>query len=438
MYLTKEEENWYSGEKGPVLEWATKILVEYGEALGAERLLDLDFGGLGSFPQQVFQTDSSYMPSIRGDPPPETWEYIRKNGYAITIGTHIRRDTDHWREYGFTEKENKEAININKKLDELIIKFGIIPTHTCAPYNVGFLGTGPHFGSHMASSESSLVIFLNSIIGARLMRDDYPSLLASHITGKSPAADLHLNENRQGKILFNIESNSLNMSDYNILGIYIGKICRKKIPVLTGIPRNVDVDKLKQFGASAAIGGGLAMYHIVGVTPEAPTVEKAFGSRKPEEIISINEDQLKKGKEELNTYGPEKIDVVCLGCPHASIRQLHKYAMLIKNKKVHNNTELWIHAAPQTIYEAKIFGIADIIYAAGGKLISNCILETAGGSQGNAHRNGLFSKRMPHIKVVATDSGKWGKCLPYRLGVDLWFGSDKDCIESAIAGGWIK
>ncbi|NJN79793.1 MAG: DUF521 domain-containing protein, partial [Anaerolineales bacterium] len=177
---------------------------------------------------------------------------------------------------------------------------GTIPTWTCAPYQTEFK---PKFGDQIAWGESNAISFANSVIGARTER--YPDLfdVCCAVTGRAPAIGLHLTENRAGKILLQLKDIpiELQQSDdfYPVLGQLMGKVSLERIPVIQGLEYVPHEDQLKALGAAGASSGSVAMFHIVGVTPEAQTLESAFQGKQPEEVIEVTMDLLRESRKAL-------------------------------------------------------------------------------------------------------------------------------------------
>ena len=180
---------------------------------------------------------------------------------------------------------------------------------------------------------------------------------------------------------------------------------------------------LKGLNAAGASSGGIQMYHILGVTPEANTFEAAFGSKNPKEIIHYGKAERIRTYENLNSAKDERVDLVILGCPHYSLEQLREVAGLLDGKKVHENVFLWIWTAHQLKDIADRNGYTDIISRAGGYLLTDsCPLNT-----------NLFPKG---TRVVATDSAKQAHYGPPIGGVEVWFGTIEECVDCAITGKW--
>src|SRR5207237_6259211 len=165
---------------------------------------------------------------------------------------------------------------------------------TCAPYQTAWR---PHFGQQSAWGESNAIVFANSVIGARTER--YPDLLdiCAAITGRVPATGLHLAENRAGQLLLRLQAVPIRLqqddSFYPVLGYVVGQIAGDRIPVIDGLRHTPAEDQLKAFGAAAASSGAVALFHLVGVTPEEPTVEEGCREHAPAQLVDLTMEQLR-------------------------------------------------------------------------------------------------------------------------------------------------
>jgi hypothetical protein len=240
--------------------------------------------------------------------------------------------------------------------------------------------------------------------------------LVSAIAGRTLYTGLHLDENRKGEILFLVKLKKIQPDDFAAIGYYLGKVCGTRIPVIDGIQGQASTAALKNMGAAAASTGAVAMFHVPGLTPEAPTIEKAFGGRKPAETIEMDDRVLARTKEEMSSLkSPGPLDIVALGCPHYTLEEVVSVARLLEGKRVNPGVELWICTHNGVIDLAKQLGVARVIQGAGGRLFSGCIL--------CLHNVEPYSGRR-----LMSDSGK---ICYYRPAI---YGSQQGCVEAAIQG----
>jgi predicted aconitase len=295
-----------------------------------------------------------------------------------------------------------------------------------APYQTEYK---PKFGDQIAWGESNAISFANSVIGARTER--YPDLfdVCCAITGRAPAIGLHLTENRAGKILLQLKNIPLELqrSDdfYPVLGQLMGKVSLEKIPVIQGLEYAPNEDQLKALAAAGASSGGVAMFHIVGVTPEAQTFESAFQNKQPEELIDVTMDLLRESRKALTHTDNENLDLVVLGSPHFSISEFKQLAPLVQGKRKNEKVKFLVTSSRAMTQLAQQAGILDTLQNFGAQLtVDTCILTTP-----------MLPKE---VKYLMTNSAKFAYYSPGLLGKQITFGSLKDCVESAIVGKVIR
>ncbi|MEA2055850.1 MAG: aconitase X catalytic domain-containing protein, partial [Candidatus Thermoplasmatota archaeon] len=277
---------------------------------------------------------------------------------------------------------------------------------TCTPYLAGNL---PRFREHIAWSESSAVSFSNSVIGARTNREGGPSALAAAICGKTPNYGLHLWEKRQPAVKIDVSADLKFSSDFGALGYCVGKQVKNKIPYFTGI-KNANTDQLKALGAAMAASGAVALYHIEDLTPEAGIVEK-----KGLETISVGKKELRETYDTLN-QGKDP-DIVILGCPHASLREISTLAEKVKGK--HLKKPVWICTSRMMKEAADRMGFTKIIENAGGNIVADtCMVVSPIEQMG--------------YKTTGVNSGKAANYLPGFCKQQVVFANIDDLVEGQL------
>jgi predicted aconitase len=221
-----------------------------------------------------------------------------------------------------------------------------------------------------------------------------------------------------------VEVNVESVMDWGMLGYYVGDVVQERIPVVVGRCSQSEIVRLKHFGAAASSSGGVEMYHIVGVTPEAESLEMAFGPKRPVETFRYGKAEQRSVYDRLNANGRDTdVDFVMLGCPHAALEQLREAARLLEGKKVSANCALWIFTSRAVKSQAQQEGIVKALGDAGAVLLTDTC--------------SAFAQAVPPgTKVAALDSAKQVHYLPAILGVQAWFGSTRDCINAALTGRW--
>ena len=396
MYLTKEQEQVLAGDHGEVMERMLRLLVRLGDIYGAERLI----------PIASAQISGVSYKSI-GDAGLEFLKDIADKGARVRVLTYLNPagiDIADWKEIGFPAdfaKKQMEIIDAFKRM-------GVTITATCTPYLAGNL---PHFHEHIAWAESSAVSFANSVIGARTNREGGPSALAAAITGVTPDYGLHRDENRVPGVVIRVDAELKNISDFGALGYFAGKEVKNKIPYIFGI-EHADVDDLKVLGAAMAASGAVALYHVANITPEAKMFEK---DTKGLEVIEIGDKEIKSAYEELTST--DDVDIVVIGCPHASIKEIKYIAERIKGK--HLKKDLWITTSRVVKEIAKRAGYLDIIERAGGHIVADtCMVVSPVETMG--------------YRRMGVNSGKAAKYLPGFCKQHVLFASIDKLLEKVM------
>jgi predicted aconitase len=307
-----------------------------------------------------------------------------------------------------------------RRLMDLYVAMGCRPTWTCAPYQ---LADRPAFGRHVAWAESNAIVFANSVLGARTDRyGDFIDICAA-ITGRVPDAGLHRSSNRTARALFKVTgvSETLLAEDvvYPVLGHLVGALTGDLVPVIEGLPPSVSEDRLKALGAAAASSGAVAMFHVAGVTPEAPTVTEALGDRPPATTIEVTPERLATARDDLTNTTRTELCAVSLGTPHFSAGEFEQLAALLDGFSPAPGLELYVSTGRDVLRDA-------------GKWVKEC--EAAGWRIVTDTCTYITPIIRRSDGVVMTNSAKWAWYAPANLGIDVAFGSLAECVRSAAAG----
>ncbi|MBU7033154.1 MAG: aconitase X catalytic domain-containing protein [Theionarchaea archaeon] len=386
MYLTREEESILKGEKGPVLERMLRLLTRLGDIYGAEKMI----------PVGSVQVAGVSYKSI-GDPGLDFLEDMASQGAKVAVLTFLNpagMDLEDWKNIGFPEDFAHHQLKIMDAFKDM----GIVVTSTCTPYLAGNL---PRFREHIAWSESSAVSFANSVISARTNREGGPSALAAGLLGKTPNYGLHLDENRTPDIMVDVSCTMKSDADFGALGWHIGKLVKNKIPYFKGLPSWTTTDDLKALGAAMAASGAVALYYAEGLTPEAH-LQDITGLEK----IAVDDGDLTETYAGLNS-GKDP-DIIILGCPHASLRDIQKVAALLEGKQL--KKPLWVCTSRMMKEAANRMGYTDVIERAGGRIVADtCMVVSPIESMGYATTGCTSGKAAQYLpgfckqKVVFND-----------------------------------
>ena len=421
MYLTDEEKSMHAGDEGQAVAAAMDLLIRYGEALGAERLCE-----------------TRNVAGTMTQPSPAKAKLFHEGGWAKSYAV-INLDCDDDIEiprmkvptcqlqHGFGEEISglsaypHQNIALQGDAESFFSARGVNVLATCTPYQVGNL---PVRGEHCAWMESSAVVYCNSVLGARTNCEGAASTGAASLTGKIPYWGNHVPENRHATRLVRAETPVQSMQDWGMFGYFVGEAVQEERPAVTGALGQPILDELKHFGAATATSGGVEIYHIPGITPEAPTLEAAFGGHPVPEAISYGPRERRAVYDALNSQGTsDDVDFILLGCPHASLTQLADIARLLDGKRLNAGTELWIMTPRALRSVADRNGYTAVIERAGGKLLTDSC-------------PAMSRTSPPGTRVFATDSAKQAHYLPAILGIEAWFGTLDECIQAALTGRW--
>jgi predicted aconitase len=303
---------------------------------------------------------------------------------------------------------------------------GCRPSWTCAPYQTE---PRPGFGEQVAWGESSAIVFANSVLGARTER--YPDLLdiCAAIAGRVPAVGLHLTERRAGQVLLQLhdvpERLQTSGEFFPVLGHLIGGLAHDEVPVLDGLSVTPTEDDLKALGAAMASSGAVALFHWVGVTPEAATHDDAFQGAAPKRTIEIGLADLRRARNDLHSATGDAVDLVVLGSPHFSLEEFRRLAPMLEGKQRHPDVRFLVTSGRGVRAIAERAGLLAPIDAFGGTVtVDTCIITTP-----------MLGE---DVRVLMTNSAKYAYYSPGLLGKTVAFGSLEDCVRSAVEGHIVR
>jgi predicted aconitase len=408
MELTKEDQRLLESKEGEPKRFAMRVLAKFGEATGADRMIPIASAHLVA---------CSY--SSVGEAGIEIYTRLVDQGAKVAVPTTLNPasvDFRRWQEH----KIPKPYADRQMILVDLVEKMGAIPIWSCTPY---YQLNVPRFGQYVAWAESSAVAFVNSVIGARTNRLSAYVDLCAALVGKMPRFGLYLKENRSGDFLIEINqelNNNFKSHYYPALGYMMGMLAKERIPVVDGLSE-ASFDQLKMMCAASASSGSVAMFHIIGITPEARTRDEAFQGKRPQENIQVGVKEIKEVINMMRTYVGDKAHTVAIGCPHASIDQMRQYSELLDGKKVHDGTVLWICTSQLVEAIAAKMGYMDTLKRAGATIVTDtCINNPPWSGWG--------------FESLVTDSGKFAYYTPSTVGSKCFFTSTEQCIRAAISG----
>jgi predicted aconitase len=430
MRLTDEEKAMRDGRDGEAVARAMDLLLRYGQALGADSLVET---------RNVCGTVTATTPFMRDFALAKSLESSNLDSEFDAVFSEFNLDSAQvvrvpkvkafstQLQLGFDPHHplqmgvNEQMVQFYQRSEAKATKIGVQMMNTCTPYQVGNV---PTRGEHCAWMESSAVIYCNSVLGARTNTEGRESASAAMLTCRIPNWGYHLNEPRLATVGIQVDMEVKSVEDWGLLGYWMGDWVQDKVPVVSGKISAANLPRLKHFGAAASSSGGVEMVHIVGITPEANSLEQASGARPLLEVRRYGERERRETLERINqTARDRQVDYVMLGCPHYTIEQIWEAAQLLEGRKLHPNCGLWIFTPRAIKSLADRNGYTKIIEEAGGLIMTDSC--------------SAMSRAVPKgTKVVALDSAKQAHYLPAILGVQAWFGTTTQCIEAACTGHW--
>jgi predicted aconitase len=415
VYLTNKEKDMIEGRHGPGHQRCMEILTTVGDCYGSEKMVPVTSVHIaGNY--SVMETEGV-----------EWLEELVQDGARVAVFTTKNPemfDFEDWKEFNVPENLQDKQ----NRIDNVLRTLGVTLTYSCHHYLVGNL---PKFGDYIAWASSGSQVYANSVIGARCNREGDHVAISAAVTGVIPEWGLHLNENRKGQVI--IDTHSLNISDFNYadfqaMAWHIGKEVRDRIPVFVDLPQDIVIQNIKAILYSLTVTGAVALVHFVGITPEAPTIEAACGTHDIASLERITPTQkdVDRAYREISTAVDEKVDLVIFGCPQCTIQEIGEAVELLEGNKVHPETQLWICTSAWVKTLCKRMGYWDKIRAAGGRIVADI---------GAACGPYLYLPQQG-VRVLAINSARGSYYSHNVTGMETWFGSTRECIETAISGTW--
>jgi len=406
MRLTSAERRMLDGGDGPAAARALRVVIAAGEMLGAERLLEITSAHIDGC---LYYGDSGVHFAER----------LVAEGGRVAVPASLN--------VGALDLLHPELIDTDdhrkamaRRLMDAHVKLGCTPSWTCAPYQAGHR---PGLGEQVAWAESNAIVFANSVLGARSERyGDFLDICCA-ITGRAPAHGLHLEENRRATVVVDVTglSDTLLRLDalYPVLGAWLGRAVGDRVAVIDGLPEDVNEDDLKALGAGAASSGAVGLFHVAGVTPEAPSVAAACGGVEPDERITVTAGMIRDTRDRLSTTASDALACLALGSPHFSADETRAFAGLLAGRWP--AVPVYLCTGRHTVEALEAEGLRAELEALGVQfVIDTCVVVTPIIRGGDG--------------VMMTNSAKFAHYGPGNTGHEAVFGSLSDCVESAVAG----
>ena len=310
---------------------------------------------------------------------------------------------------------------LERRTIDALRSMGVLMTDTCVNYQTI---SPPVLGEHLAMGDTGVTIYCNSVLGARSNFEGGPAALTAGLTGRVPRYGYHLDSCRRGTHLFELQSQPTTLCEWGTLGGMVGRQTGSywTVPVISGVTSAPTSDELKHFGAALASFGSVALFHMVGVTPEARSVVEIFDGPPPGPVTVDRNDF----DEFLKSYGKHSdgVDVVVFAAPQLSIFELEQLAILLAGKTIHPDTDLLVATSPEIKAAADRMGLSEVIEAAGAVVMKGvCFYQMHAREMGEA--NGW--------KRLLTNSAKLSNIIG-GYGYDPVLADMEECVQAAIRG----
>ena len=408
--LSRFDRELLGGAHGPGAAFAMRLLVRFAEALDARSLIDIE----GAHVDGCLYHGRASL------------DFVER---MIDLGGKVRVPTT--LNVGSVDLIHPELFRGTKdhaengaRLMRAHLELGCAPTFTCAPYQSA---SRPRFGAQIAWGESNAIAFANSVIGARTNRyGDFIDLCCA-MTGRAPAYGLHLTQNRAARAVVEIVSIPRDWDLERLavaVGHAIGRRCGGLVPAIVGLPLDISEDDLKALGAAAASSGAVGLFHVVGVTPEAPDLETACGGLKPELLLQLTAEDLRAAARSLSSVADgARLGAVSLGTPHFSLAQFARLMPLLDGERP--LVDIFVNCSRATLDEVRKRGWEEPLRATRVTLVADTCVYVSALMKADAG-------------TVMTNSGKCAYYAPGNLGVEVAYGSLAECVASARAGKVVR
>jgi len=392
------------GEDGDAARLAMELLVATAEAEGASELLDISAAHIDGC-------------LYHGRAGLDFARLLVEGGAKVAVATTLNvssLDLLHPELYS----GNPETAVVARELMDAYVTMGCVPSWTCAPYQ---LPGRPGIGDQVAWGESNAIVFANSVLGARTGRyGDFLDICCA-LTGRAPATGLHTDQGRRATLRVDLDVPDHVRDDevlYPVLGHLLGEVSGVAVPVIVGLDARATEDRLKALGAAAASSGAVAMFHAVGVTPEASTLDAATGGKEPETRLVIGLTELSRARRSLN-QGEGPLGAVSVGTPHFSLSEMEQLAGLVSGRTT--GVPFYVNTSRDVLAHAERSGAVAVIESFGATIVTDTCT--------------YITPIMGEVRgVVMTNSGKWAFYAPGNLGVEVAFAGLEACVLSAVRG----
>ena len=407
MELNAEEKAMLAGEFGPVRKMAIEHQIKVGDFFGAKDFVEVSQAHIMADTESLGETGVEWLEALAKNTAKD--RVVRIPTITDPRGTDFSKA----KQLGQTDK----MVSLEHRAIAAFVKMGVSMTDTCINYQTIM---APVFGEHLAFGDTGVVIYSNSICGARSNFEGGPSALSAGLTGRTPRYGYHLDEHRRPTHRYRVTWTPQSLNEWGALGGLIGRKSGNywSVPVIEGIEGRPGSDSLKHFGAAMASFGSSALFHILGVTPEAIHARDLSFDHLPE--ISIAKDEVMALQSSYRVT--DEIDVVVFSAPQLSLIEMQSVAALCEGKKF--KKPLLAVTSPQVKPDSDRMGYTAMIEEAGGTVFAGmCFYQSY--AREIAEANGW--------KKLATNSAKMVNILG-GYGYTPILASMEDCVNAAETG----
>lgn len=414
MKLTDYEQSLLAGEGGPLRQWAMDHQIKVGRYLGAKDFVPVV--------QAHIMADTESL-GVAGVEWLEQWTKLPQAQRKVKVPTITDpRGTD----FASAERMKQQPwmLDLERRTIKAFETLGVLMTNTCINYQTIM---PPVKGEHAAYGDTGVVIYTNSVCGARSNFEGGPSALSAGLTGRTPRYGFHLDERRQATLRIDMKWTPQELNDWGALGGVVGRLAGDywQVPVLTGLDRVPGSDEMKHFGAALASFGSVALFHMAGITPEAVNLADVLPKGKTVRVHEAGEAEI-RALQKNYVNGIDTVDLVVFSAPQLSLVELQQLADLLDGKKA--KIPLLAVTSPQVKPDADRMGLTGRIELAGGSVLEGmCFYQSYAREMAEAN----------NWRRLATNSAKLTNIIG-GYGYKPALLSMQACVEAACAGGKIS
>ncbi len=409
LQLNRLDQDRLDGKLGKAMQFAMETIVSAAHVDQVNELVDISFAHIDA----CFYNGRAHLDFVN---------YMLDHGATLAVPSWTNNGLVSLNDLSLRDPLASREMNEARQLMQAYVRLGCNPVWTCAPYQ---LPDRPRLGEHIVGSESNAVSFYNSVIGARSNKyGDYLDVCAA-ITGRVPFSKLHRDEARAAELLFDVSAipAAIRANDlfYHLLGHVIGRKCGHRVPAIAGLPDSCNEDDLKAISAAGSSSGSVPLFHAIGITPEAGTLEMAFQGKRARQTIQIKFEDLRQARDELGRNSDRPLAGIALGTPHFSYSEFQRLVELLNGRSAAPGLNCYLTTSRHVYQQAQEQGWTGLLEQAGFRIITDTC------TYFSPAINGLRGK-------IMTNSAKWAYYAPGMLPVEAVIGSLGECVESAVNG----